>query len=102
MCTNCSKTIEAELYFFNKEYQPKLSVCKYYQYNLPIIREEDPIKSVYTREHPPDEGIKFADLFSHRLHGVDNTGNVKVWEAESVLAYILLTQPEYYQDFNDK
>lgn len=29
-------------------------------------------------------------LFSHRTHGVDNTGSVRVWDAESILARCLL------------
>jgi hypothetical protein len=57
---------------------------------------------VFTRENLPDAGIKLNDLFSHRVHGVDNTGNVKVWEAESILTYVLLTQPEYFHHFRDK
>jgi hypothetical protein len=99
--------LKAELYYIEKQFQPKLPVCRYYQWDLPTVvgTTESPSSSppsVFTRENLPDAGIKLNDLFSHRVHGVDNTGNVKVWEAESILTYVLLTQPEYFQDFHDK
>jgi hypothetical protein len=57
---------------------------------------------VFTREKTKDAGIGVTELLSHKLHGIDNTGNVKVWEAESILLYVLLTNPFYVDDFANK
>jgi hypothetical protein len=45
---------------------------------------------VLHREKAKDAGIGINQLLSHKLHGVDNTGNVKVWAAESMLLHVLL------------
>jgi len=34
---------------------------------------------------------RLEELLSHRTHGVDNTGNVRVWDSEGVLAVFLLS-----------
>ena len=47
---------------------------------------------VYTRESAPKRRVTSAELLSHRLHGVDNTGNVRVWFSEHVLLHTLLEQ----------
>ena len=45
----------------------------------------------YTREvKKQSHQMKKEALFSHRKYGVDNTGNVRVWDAESTLAGFLL------------
>ncbi|KAL7513675.1 hypothetical protein ACHAXN_010927 [Cyclotella atomus] len=45
----------------------------------------------YTREVKKQSAqMKREALLSHRKHGVDNTGNVRVWDAESTLAGFLL------------
>eukprot|EP00978_Attheya_sp_CCMP212_P017920 scaffold48361_cov49-Attheya_sp.AAC.3 len=50
-----------------------------------------------TRERIPqsrrcgeDGKMDLTSLISHRVHGVDNTGNAKVWNSESVLSHCLL------------
>ena len=44
----------------------------------------------YTREvKKQSHQMKKEALFSHRKYGVDNTGNVRVWDAESTLAGFL-------------
>ncbi len=105
---NSINSIEIELYVFDKDFKAQVPICKYYQWTLPTpitpdgssIEESDNL--IFTRERVPDAGVGVADLFSHRIHGIDNTGNIKVWEAESILSYILLTQPEYFIDFQDR
>jgi predicted nicotinamide N-methyase len=37
--------------------------------------------------------IRVADVLCHRMHGVDNTGNVRIWAAEGVLLHVL-AQPD--------
>ena len=48
--------------------------------------------SLLTRE-PKETHLSLQDLVSHRTAGVDNTGNICVWDSERTLAY-LLYQPE--------
>jgi hypothetical protein len=102
---NSLHTLDAQLYYSDNEYQPRLPVCRYYKWILPspsaAASSSSPLE-VFTRESPLNAGVKLSELFSHRLHGVDNTGNVKVWEAEAILSYVLLTQPEYFPEFHDK
>ena len=67
--------------------QLEMPVCQYLAY--PLVRGETTL-NVYTREHVRDRKITAADLQSHLHHGVDNTGNTRVWDAESVLLHTLL------------
>ena len=39
-------------------------------------------------------------MLSHKLYGVDNTGNVKVWAAESMLLHVLLMN--YSAEFENR
>jgi hypothetical protein len=59
-------------------------------------------RSVYCRERVSNAGVSLPELFAHQIHGVDNTGNVKVWAAEAVLLYVLLSQQHYCDDFANK
>ncbi len=43
-----------------------------------------------TREPRKGRKLGVSEIFSHRVHGVDNTGNVRVWRAERVLLHALL------------
>lgn len=51
--------------------------------------------SLWTRE-PRESRLSLEDLVSHRTTGVDNTGNICVWDSERSLAYLLY---HHYDDF---
>ncbi|CAM9622287.1 unnamed protein product [Chrysoparadoxa australica] len=56
-------------------------------------------KVVMTRERPKGlPRISLEGIFSHKLHGVDNTGNVRVWAAEQVMLHTLLMEQSTPQD----
>lgn len=72
-----------ECYLVDPTYTPFLKVFSVYRYDLPSGRP------LYTRE--AREGVSSSGLASHRLFGVDNTGNVRVWAAELLLLRWLLS-----------
>jgi len=51
------------------------------------------------RERPEKKRLTLQELFSHQHHGVDNTGNIKVWFSEQVLLHCLL-QPSFWSRFD--
>lgn len=73
--------------------QEKSSTTTYTVYEYAL----DSRCSIWTRE--PQEGsrrLSLNDLVSHRKTGVDNTGNVCVWDSERTLAHLLY---HHYNDF---
>jgi predicted nicotinamide N-methyase len=46
---------------------------------------------IYTREHILDRRVTAEDIQSHVRHGVDNTGNMRVWDAEALMLHSLIT-----------
>ena len=57
----------------------------------------DPTLQLYSREQPPHAGVGAKGLLSNELHGLDNTGNVRVWLAETLMLHMLLEQPQMLQ-----
>jgi hypothetical protein len=70
--------------------------CKFWRWRLPQSSQV-----VYTREKREDVSAGVKGIFSHKLYdGIDNTGNIRVWDAENVMLYILLTS--YAEDFCER
>lgn len=77
-----------KLYVKHKLLKPTMSVCNIWSYHLPFHNN---IK-VITREKSEDISVGIAGLISNINHGIDNTGNIKVWTSELLLLYVLLDQ----------
>ena len=74
---------------------PLLPRADFVSYNLACSPSSLPAVccQVFTRERPKTLGVGAAGLLSNLLHdGIDNTGNVRVWEAEQMLLYHLVKQ----------
>jgi len=63
----------------------KFQVCQYKLQDL----------SLWTRE-PLETRLRLEDLITHRRSGVDNTGNICVWDSERSLSFLLF---EHLDDF---
>jgi hypothetical protein len=76
-----------------------LPVCDYWVYTVPVevaVEASTPVvPPLFVREKPKDLGLNVQSLLSNKLHGVDNTGNICVWPAESLLLHTLLTESKY-------
>jgi len=84
---------------------PKLSRADFMRYSVPTSPSS--AIDVYTRERPKAMGVSAAGLFSNVIHdGIDNTGNVRVWEAEQALLFYLshemTTSSQFLQSFRNK
>jgi len=64
---------------------PLLSRANFIKYTVPHSNCD-----VFVRERPKDMSVGVNGLLSNMLHGgIDNTGNVRVWEAEQILLFYL-------------
>ena len=53
------------------------------------------------RRHTKKQRVDLRGLLSHRLHGVDNTGQSCVWDSESTLTYCLFAGDDGSNDSSD-
>ena len=67
------------------------------------VKQQNQIQTLPSQTSSMKERVEA--LLSHRNHGVDNTGNVRVWDAEATLAGFLLSllfDDEDVRDFEEK
>mmetsp|Transcript_12460 Transcript_12460/g.20251 ORF Transcript_12460/g.20251 Transcript_12460/m.20251 type:complete len:420 (+) Transcript_12460:113-1372(+) len=83
-----------EVCWHDNSFTPTMTNCKYHEWTLPSGDK------LLAREKAKDAGIGITQLLSHKLYGVDNTGNVKVWAAESMLLHVLLMN--YSSEFENR
>jgi len=50
----------------------------------------EPLAPVFTRERKLGQKLSLKELVSHKEHGVDNTGNTRLWDSSSTLLYSML------------
>jgi len=72
------------------QFIPLFRECSYFKVNISYLDKQ---YILYTRENNETAKVDIKGLTSHKLHGIDNTGNVCVWASESMLLYTLLHSP---------
>ena len=77
----------AEFTLIDQSFQPFTKYSEFWEYIIPYNGQTF---SIYSKETPRDLAVPISSLNSHSIHGVDNTGMVRVWVAEQVLLYIML------------
>ena len=100
----------SRLYVKHKLLKPSMNACHYWSYSIPFTNNtssssssstsssssssgsSSSSSSIITREKPEDASVSINGLLSNKKHGIDNTGNVRVWTSELLLLYILLQQ----------
>ena len=84
---NCRDNSTCTFSIYSRRFKPTLTLYHYFEYKLPVSCD---FIHIYTREKRTDVGVGIKGILSNKLHGIDNTGNVRVWPAESILLHILL------------
>ena len=76
---------------------PSMKRAEFWSYPIPAVVELNLIdqNKIVTREKPKNAGVSANGLLSNKLHGLDNTGNVRVWTAESLLLKVLCTENRF-------
>lgn len=64
------------------------------------VRLSSSCLKLFTREKPKESGLSAAALLSNKVHNVDNTGNICIWPAESILLHTLLNNSNYLEWVN--
>ena len=85
-------------YITHKSFRSSLPQCEYWRYEVSLPEESSSTSKVlalHTREKARAGGVNVQALLSNKLRGVDNTGNICVWPAESLLLHTLLNSEKY-------
>lgn len=93
---------QVEVFFHDRSREPLLRAHELCCYSVPAQAVEDcaiSAVSVYTREVPKAAGVTAKGIISHKLHGVDNTGNVRVWVSWCCAACFFATDRVALEDF---
>jgi len=72
----------------SSQFIPLFRECSYFKVQMSTYLSNQ--LTTYTRENNETAKVDIKGLTSHKLHGIDNTGNVCVWASESMLLYTLL------------
>mmetsp|Transcript_6480 Transcript_6480/g.6627 ORF Transcript_6480/g.6627 Transcript_6480/m.6627 type:complete len:362 (+) Transcript_6480:3-1088(+) len=96
--------LKSQFYISDKSDNISTTIGQYCMYN---IKQEIDIKEskkidffrVYTKEKKDAQRITKDGFLSNLIHGVDNTGNIKVWSSESMLLHIILNNIEVKKKF---
>ena len=105
----------SRLYVKHKLLKPSMNACHYWSYSIPFTNNtsssncssssssanSSSANSIITREKPEDASVSINGLLSNKKHGIDNTGNVRVWTSELLLLYILLQQQHHHHNNNN-
>lgn len=87
--------VNISLFIAHPDYSPRNSAYAFWRYELPPLQQDRAPLLLLTREAPVSSKVSSRSLLSNRIFNVDNTGNICVWPAASVLLHTLLTSERY-------